>query len=97
MLMLVSELARRSDIVGDDDYALVYASHGGHLEVVKYLIEHGANVHAGLRACSYTTQLYLAVPRPDTVGQNNYALKSAVENDHLHIVKCIIDNMILKN
>ena len=29
-----------------DDYALRWASENGHLEVVKYLVENKANIHA---------------------------------------------------
>ena len=48
-------IKNNGDIHGDDEHALFQACTNGHLYIVKCLIKYGANIHAGLRACSDTT------------------------------------------
>jgi len=71
------------DITADDNYAMVWASKNGYLNVVKYLVEHGADVTA---QSNYSVQLasekghldvvkYLVQCGADVTALNNYAVR----------------------
>jgi ankyrin repeat protein len=64
-----------ADVHVQDDFALIYASEYGQLDVVKCLIKNGAGLAAS--------------PRPDKVG-NDYALIRASMYGHLEVVRCLI-------
>jgi ankyrin repeat protein len=75
-----------------DDKALILASQNNHLDVVKCLVSHGANIHSGLAASPSMALEPAAAPRPDTVGDNNQALISACQQNHLDVIKYLINN-----
>ena len=84
----------------DNDDALRQASRNGHLEIVKYLIENGANIHAendyALRWASNEGHLevvkYLIKKGTDVHAENDHALRWASGKGHLEIVKFLIEN-----
>jgi hypothetical protein len=45
LALVIWSLKNGADIHIEDDYALRYASYGGHLETVKFLVESGADIH----------------------------------------------------
>ena len=67
----------------------------GHLEVVVYLVEHGANIHAdndyAIRLASENGHLevvrYLVEHGADIHANNDYAIRLASENGHLEVVR----------
>ena len=79
---------------------LINSSKDGHLEVVKYLIKNGANVHAmndkALICASNNGHLeivkYLIKNGANVHADNDYALRYASNNGHLEIVKYLIKN-----
>ncbi|AGF84863.1 repeat protein [Moumouvirus goulette] len=83
----------------DHDYPLFWASKGGHLEVVKYLVENGANIHGfsnPLKNASEEGHLevvkYLVEHQSDMYLYYDYALRSASKEGHLEIVKYLVEN-----
>ena len=73
---------------------LTYASYHGHLDVVKYLIEHGVDVHLGEDSALMYAILqghleivkYLVESGADIHAQANYAFTAAAEKGHLEIL-----------
>ena len=96
----------RPDIVGNNDYSLRFSSLHGYLDVVEYLIEHGADVNAtGDKAnidslgddalthaseCGHLDIVKYLIKHGANV--NNNALRSASENGHSDIVEYLIAN-----
>ena len=84
----------------DKDQALISASFNGHLPVVKYLTEHGADVTAedneALRYASYEGHLpvvkYLVEHGADISANDNQAVIYASENGHLPVVQYLVEN-----
>ena len=76
------------------------AASEGHLEIVKYLVNKGANIHAGddyaVRVASRRGHLeivkYLIKKGADIHARNEEALRDAVLDDKLETVKCLIDH-----
>jgi ankyrin repeat protein len=79
-----------ADVHVQDDFALIYASEYGQLDVVKCLIKNGA----GLAASPSMALEPAAAPRPDKVGdihaRNDNAFYWASHNGHLNVVKYLI-------
>ena len=79
----------------DDDWALCSASENGHLEVVKLLIEKGADVHADddLALCRASNYGHLEVVKflikkgANVHADDDGALRWAFENGHLEVVE----------
>jgi len=79
----------------ENDYVLRWASDNGHLEVVKFLIEQGADIHAdddaSLRWASYYGHLpvvqYLVEQGADIHADDDGALSCASYNGHLLVVE----------
>lgn len=82
------------------DIALKEASLFGHLEIVKYLIEKGANIQANnnlaLRMAVMNKHLdivkYLIENGADIHINNEYILRKATELNHLEMIKYLIEN-----
>ena len=75
------------------DLILQYASIYGHLDIVKYLVEHGSNIHANndyaLRWASYNGYLdvvkYLVEHGANIHAKNDEALRDADERNHFNV------------
>ena len=84
----------------DKDQALIYASGNGKLELVKYLVELGADITAqdnyALREASYEGHLpvvkYLVEHGADISANDNQAVIYASENGHLPVVQYLVEN-----
>jgi ankyrin repeat protein len=80
---------------------LRYAAIHGHLEIIKYLIEHGTNIHANndvaLRFAAANGYLevvkYLHQNGADIATDDNLALIWAAENGHREVVKYLKSKM----
>lgn len=94
-LELVKEAIKKGvDIHKFNEITLTYASGGGHLEILKYLVALGANIHANnqiLRWASEKGHLevvkYLVELGVNIHFNNDAALRSASAGGHLDIVK----------
>jgi ankyrin repeat protein len=78
------------------DRALVKYSQSGNLEIVKYLVEHGADVHAGddeaLHLSSNNGHLEIVEYLVEHGADINVALFASSEHGHLHIVKYLVEH-----
>jgi hypothetical protein len=82
-----------------DDYALILSAGNGHLEMVKYLVEHGADIHKNddeaLSVSAGNGHLdivkYLLEKGANLNAEENYALQSSVENGHIDIIKFLFE------
>jgi len=82
-----------------NDYPLRKAARYGHLEVVKYLLEQGADLHVDndypLRKAARYGHLevvkYLLEQGADLHVDNDYPLRYAAENGHLEVVKYLLE------
>ena len=78
-----------------NDQPLIWASRNGHLDIVKYLVGKGANIHAdddeALRLASHYGHLevvkYLVEKGANIRARDDYALKYARRNGHVDVVK----------
>ena len=88
------------DIHADDDYALRWAAEKGHFEIVKFLVENGANIHAdGDSALCLAAEeghfkivKFLIKNGADIHAIGDYALCVAAENGHFKVVKFLLEN-----
>ena len=79
----------------DKDNALIEASSGGHLDIVKYLVENGADIHAEndyalIWASNYghlEVVKYLVENGANIHAENDEALRTARWNEDLEVVK----------
>ena len=79
--------------------ALSLAAEYGHLDVVKCLVEQGANIHdcndCALRLAAEKGHLnvvqYLVEQGADIHALDNYALRCAAENGHIEVVKYLVE------
>ena len=79
--------------------ALIVSAWNGHLDVVKYLLERGANIHAqddwaliGSAAKGHLNVVkYLLERGADIHAHYDYALRWNAEEGHLHIVKYLVE------
>ena len=91
------------DIHEAGNFPLILASHNGHLDVVKYLVEHGVNIktlneslHLAARNGHLNIVKYLIENGADVNSasrhtlEDNYALLVAAKNGHLNIVKYLV-------
>ena len=84
----------RVDFRADNDYAIRWASEKGHLSIVKFLVEIGADIHAendyAIRLASANGHIevvkFLVEIRADIYAEDNYAIRLASENGHLEVV-----------
>ncbi len=90
-----------TNIHGGNDYALIWASKNGHLDIVKYLISAGANIHAyndyALRMASLNGHLevvkYLVELKPDGANihaSDDYALRLASRYGQIEVVNYLV-------
>lgn len=78
----------------DDGISLFYSAKNGYFDILKYLIENGADVHASnnvaLRWASCKGHLeivkYLVEKGANIHAEDNYALRYATQKQHLNIV-----------
>ncbi len=88
------------NITVNNNFALLSALGEGHLNIVQYLIENGADVQAQenepLMFASINGHLdvvqFLIKKGAKVTDQNNEALVCAVENEHLDVIKCLLEN-----
>ncbi len=81
------------------DKGLRWASANGHLAVVKYLVERGADIHTDNNiALSFASEnghlpvvKYLVKNKADIRADNDYALRHASEYGHLPVVKYLVE------
>ncbi len=91
-------LSKGADIHTDND-ALRFASIHGHLEVIKYLVEHGADIHAeddyALRLAGLNGHLdilkYLVEHDADIHADDDAALGWASLKGHLEVIKYLVE------
>ena len=78
--------------------ALAVVSANGHLDIVKYLVENGAdaNVNYALKWASMNGHLevikYLVEHGADITADGNHALRWASRNGHLEVVKYLVEH-----
>ena len=98
---LLEHLKKRGENIRSNlTHCLNYSSQAGHLEIVKYAVDQGADVqndyHFPLRwAASHghlETVKYLVESGSDIHALNNCALRWSTEDGHLEIVKYLIEN-----
>jgi ankyrin repeat protein len=83
-----------------DGSLLRWASQNGHIEVVKLLLEKGANIHAdddfSLRIASQQGHLevvkLLIENGANVNAQDDYSLRWASQNGHIEVVKLLLEN-----
>jgi len=81
------------------DFALGWSSFGGHLEVVKYLVSVGANIHAdnahALRWSAENGHLevvkFLVSIGANIHADDDFAFRWSAENGHLEVVKYLVN------
>ncbi len=79
---------------------MIVASEWGHLEVVKYLVEHGADVHAeddaALELASMNGYLkiveYLTEKGANIHTEDDWALRHACQSGHLEVVRYLVEH-----
>ena len=97
-LVLVKSLLKEDFSIHANEEALRNSAYNGHLEVVKYLIENGVDIHArndyALRLASYNGHIemvkYLVEKGADIHASNDEALRWSTLQVHLEIVKYLI-------
>lgn len=83
-----------------EEIPLRWSAAAGHHEVVKYLLDHGADIHIGddfplreaSRRGSVETVKVLLEYGANIHALNDHALVSAAENNHLEVVKLLLEN-----
>ena len=82
------------DVTFDRNLAAFYAAYKGHLEVVKYLIERGADATSCVisRGSNYCTQLNIIYYCLQHGASANDVLMVAIRDNVLDLVKCAIDH-----
>ena len=97
-LVLLQYLIENNFITNDKAY--INATINGHLDVVRYLVDHGANIHAkddnSLRWASENGHLdvvkYLVEHGANVNGLDDQALRWASNNGKIEIVKYLVDH-----
>ena len=88
------------DLHVEDDYALRWSSSNGHIEIVKFLVEKGANIHAdddyALRwssFCGHNDVVKFLIEKGANIhADDDDALKWSSGNGHIEVVKILIEN-----
>jgi len=86
--------------ISNNWYVFGWVAYNGHLEIVKFLVENGANIHAvddcALRWAAESGHLevvkYLVENGANIHAKDNWALCWAARNGHLKIVKYLVEN-----
>jgi len=73
----------------EKDQSLIEASENGHLEIVKYLLENGADVN---QQVEIEGSGYEYEDEEESIAYSYTALMDASENGHLEVVKYLIQN-----
>ena len=103
-LIILVEVLKDTDFkIKDKESCLKWAVKKGYLDVVKYLVEQNANIHAqdnyALRWAATKGHLdvvkYLVESGANVSALNNYALENAALNRHLDVVEYLKE--VLKN
>ena len=97
---LVERKANACNVNAKNDEALRLVSGNGHFEVVKYLVEHKANVHArdnaSLRKASknghFNVVQYLVENKANVHAMDDYALRWASWNGHINVVQYLVQH-----
>ena len=84
----------------DKNKALIWAAYRGYLGTIKYLVDHGADIHTdndyALRWTAFDGYLeivkYLVEHGADIHANNDFALRKASNNGHLDVVKYLVEN-----
>ena len=101
---LIQEIHPSDLSLSELDTALLGAANKGHIKIVKYLIENGADIHSsGEGALLLATEKgylevvkYLIEHGSDIHANDNEALRLAAESGHLDIVKYLINILTLE-
>ena len=90
-----------ANLHADDDYALRFSAGNGYLEIVKYLLEQGANLHLqrededALQMAAENGHLeivkYLLEQGANLHAADNGALRWTARNGHLEVVKHLLE------
>jgi len=81
---VLKSLKDEADVHYKSDYALKISSKKGYIEIVKLLLDNGANIHAGC------TEDELYNPKPYPQYKKDVALRFAVEKRHINVVKFLL-------
>ncbi|AGF85728.1 repeat protein [Moumouvirus goulette] len=98
-LDIVKRLTNTLSTYSDLSYALLHSSSSGNLEIVQFLIESGANIHANndiaLKTASLNGHLeivqYLVSIGANINTSKNYAIRWAARRGHLQVVKYLLE------
>ena len=95
-------VSKGANILARNDVALRWASKNGHLEIVKYLVEQGADIHTQIDVNDALIKAilnghlevvrYLIEHGADIHAQNDSALRWASHNGHLEVVKHLVEH-----
>ena len=92
-------MERGADIQDFDNKALIYTSWGGEIETVKYLVEHGADIHAqddmALKRSVFRNKnvtKYLLEHGANIHSEFDDTLAAAIEIEDLELVKYLVEN-----
>jgi len=96
---IIHNILNKSHISSEINLALLRACENGYLDIVKYLVEHDANIHAwndlALRqACHnghFSIVKYLVEEGANIHAENDSALRFSSERGHLDIVKYLVE------
>jgi ankyrin repeat protein len=91
-------IAKKVNIRTNDDWALQLAALNGHMEIVRLLVENGADVHAGndmpIRWAAEEGHLeivkFLLERGADMTANNNVAIRMAAKNGHFDTVALLV-------
>jgi ankyrin repeat protein len=89
-------LNKNIDVNLNNNFAIRAASFNGHLEVVKYLVDNGADVNGGIESASKNGQFeilkYLVENGADVNHDGGWIIVEASMNGHLEVVKYLVEN-----
>lgn len=100
-LVILVEVLKETDFeIKDKNEALFWFSRRGNLEVLKYLVENGADIHAAkdsaLSSAAFNGHLeivkYLVEHGADIHSEHNRALRWAAERGYLEIVNYLVEH-----
>ena len=100
-LVTLVEVLNDTDFeIKDKEKALIWAAYRGYLGTIKYLVEHGADIHTdndyALRWAAFDGYLeivkYLVERGADIHANNDFALRKASNNGYLEVVKYLVEH-----